>query len=268
MRNEQNAVLDSLIRVQNFLDAHTDVLTVVNASTRKQLDDVVTKLSSLSVEQESGNRDSIGETARQQAARLTLRRVHMAPIAELAKLKLRQVPEFAALRLPRANTTPRRTVAAAYAMADAATPHAATLIEAGLPAAFADNLRAAAATVLDSIAGRSEHLNRRGFATSGLAAEEKVGRSMLRVLNALVLGSVGDDPQMMSAWNGAKLVRQKSGKTSGSGTSGTPVVTPVTPSTPTLVTSTPPVLTAVVTPVFTSTVATPTPVAPPAAVAA
>jgi hypothetical protein len=95
MRNEQNAVLASLRRAQQFLGTHGDVLDAVNKSTRKPLDNIVTQLTELSVAQESGMRGAKGETARQQALRLALRRNYMAPIAELARLELRAAPEFA-----------------------------------------------------------------------------------------------------------------------------------------------------------------------------
>src|ERR1700712_4172458 len=112
MRIGQNAVLATLRRSQQFLDVHGDVLAAVNTSTRKQLDDVVTQLSELSVTQESGIRGSKGETARKRALRLPPPRHDMTPITELARLKLRDVPEFAALMLPPASSTPERAVAA------------------------------------------------------------------------------------------------------------------------------------------------------------
>lgn len=216
MRNEQNAVLASLARAQQFLDANSAVLDAVNKSTRKQLDDVATQLSDLSIAQDSGARGSKGETARQRALRLALRRNYMSPVAELAKLKLRDVPEFAALMLPSANATPQRSVAAAYAMADAATAHAQTLIDNGLPTTFADDLRTAAAAVTESIAGRSKHQGRRTGATAGLASEEKRGRAILRVLNALIMAHIGSDPQLLAEWTVAKAVRKKPGRTTGS----------------------------------------------------
>lgn len=216
MRNEQIAVLASLRRSQQFLDAHVDVLDAVNKSSRKQLDDVVTQLSDLSVAQESGTRASKGETARQRSLLLALRRNYMTPVAELAKLKLREVPEFAALMLPPSDSTAQRVVAAAYSMADAAGAHADILIGDGLPATFADDLRSAAAAVSDSLSDRGEHQGRRVGATAGLIAEDKRGRAMLRVLNALVMARIGSDPQLVAEWGSAKVVRRKPGPAAGS----------------------------------------------------
>jgi hypothetical protein len=286
MRNEQNAVLASLRRAQQFLDTNKTLLDAVNKSTRKQLDDVVTQLSDLSIAQESGARGSKGETARQRASLLVLRRNYMAPVAELAKLKLRDVPEFAALMLPPASSTPNRTVTAAYAMADAATAHAQVFIDNGLPATFADDLRAAAPSVIDSIATRSTHLVRRIGATAGLASEEKRGRTILRVLNALIMVRIANDPQLIAEWTSTKMVRRKSGPAAGSQADTPPAdVAPIhsigTPATSTSTSTSTPILTPTpsqsVTQTVTPTAAathtasptpTPAPATPPVAVAA
>ncbi len=227
MRNEQNAVLASLRRAQQVLDTHADRLSPVNTSTRTQLDDVVTQLSTLAITQDGGARGSKGETARQHALQLALRRNYMAPIAELARLKLREVPEFAALTLPSADVNPQRLVAAAYAMADAASTHAPVLVGNGLPATFADDLRAAAAALSDSVLERSKYQGSRVGATAGLIAEEKRGRSLLKVLNALIMAHVGNDAQVMAEWTVAKAVRRKPGPAAGSHASGATPMHPV-----------------------------------------
>jgi hypothetical protein len=237
MRNEQNAVLTTLRRVQKFLDTNATLLSDVNTSTRKQLDDVVTELVSASLAQETGSRSSQGETARNRVSVLALRRHYMAPVAELAKLKLTAVPEFAALRLPPANAAALRTVNAANAMADAATPYASTLVAAGLPATFADDLRKAAASVLESLDGRGGHLNQRMNATATLVAAERNGRSLLRVLNALVMARIEGDAGVVAEWNGSKLVRRKPGPVLAQPADTAQPSNAATPTGPTLVTS-------------------------------
>ncbi|MEO7087107.1 MAG: hypothetical protein ABI442_12845 [Gemmatimonadaceae bacterium] len=157
----------------------------------------------------------------------------MAPVAEFAKLNLRNVPEFAALTLPPSNATAQRAVAAAYAMADAATEHAQTLIDSGLPATFADDLRTAAAAVNDSLAGRSKHLGRRAGATAGIGDEEKRGRALLKVLNALIMARIGNSAQLIAEWTMAKAMRRKPGPAAGS------VASDVTPIQPWVITVTP-----------------------------
>lgn len=202
------------------------------------MDDVVTQLVDAALAQDTGDRASQGETSRRRESLHALRSHYMAPVAELAKLKLPDVPELAALRLPRGNTGAIRTVNAANAMADAATPHAATLIAAGLPATFADDIRKAAAAVVEALGERDGHLNQRSNATATLIAAERNGRSMLRVLNALIMARVQNDPGLVGEWKGAKLVRRQPVSvpqhTAGSVTPSTPVapVTPIKPAVP------------------------------------
>jgi hypothetical protein len=92
--------------------------------------------------------------------------------------------------------------------------------------------------------GRSKHQGRRAGATAGLAAEEKRGRAIVRVLNALILANIGNDAQLLAEWTAAKIVRRKPGPTAGSQASGaTPIHSPVVTPTPVPVSTpvTPPV---------------------------
>lgn len=216
MRYQQHAVLFSLRRAQQFLDANSAVLGDVNPSARTELDDVVTQLTALSVAQDGGSRGSLGETARQHALRVALRRKHMGPIAQVASYRLQAVPEFAALTLPPSNASAGSEVASAYAMADAASVHAATFIASGLPATFLADIRAAAAAVSASMTDRSNYQGRRNGATAGLATLEKRGRAMLRLLTALVMAHVGDDAQLSREWSTARAVQRKPGPPAGS----------------------------------------------------
>ena len=74
MRYQQNPVLSSLRRAQQFLATNASVFADVNPSGRKELDDVVTQLTALSIAQDSGARGSKGETAHRHALRVALRR--------------------------------------------------------------------------------------------------------------------------------------------------------------------------------------------------
>lgn len=211
MKYQQNAVLSSLRRAQQFLEANSGALAGINSSARKELDDVVEQLSTLAVSQDGGALGSKGATARLRALRLALRNSHMAPIAQVARYKLQAVPEFAALVLPPANISAESEVASATAMAAAASPHAQTFADSGLSPTFLDELRAAAASVSESIIDRGNHQGRRNGATAGLAAVERRGRAMLRVLNVLVLAKVGHDAQLRREWTTARAVRGKPG---------------------------------------------------------
>ena len=212
MRYQQNAVLTSLRRAQQFFDDNGAKLGAINPTAVKELAAVIEELSTLAVSQESGARGSKGETSRNRSLRVALRQDHMAPIAAVAKYKLPTVPEFAALTLPPATLSAQSLVASATAMADAATPHLQTFVDSGLSTTFLDDLRTAAKAVNDSIVERGNQQGRRNGATAGLAATEKRGRAILRVLNALVLAQVRDDAQLRRQWTTARAVQQKPGR--------------------------------------------------------
>ena len=211
MRYQQNAVLTSLRRAQQFLDDNTAGLSALNPTARRELDDIVAQLTTLSVAQEVGKRCGKGETSRSHALRLALRQSHMGPVAVVAKYKLQAVPEFAALTQPAGELSAQSLVSSALSMADAAAPHAQIFIDSGLSVTFVDDLRAAAKAVSDSVVERDNHQVRRTGATAGLAALEKRGRALLRILNALILAQIGDDARLRRVWMTAKTVQQKPG---------------------------------------------------------
>src|SRR6266566_9611967 len=129
MRSTTGSVLETLRRTQGFLEAHASLLDEVNrSSSRRNLDDVAAKLATHAVTQDGSTRGSKGETAKQRTLRLALRFNHMRPIALVARQRLRDVPEFEALRMPRASVVGQKLVAAAGGMADAAEHHTAVLI--------------------------------------------------------------------------------------------------------------------------------------------
>jgi hypothetical protein len=64
----------------------------------------------------------------------------MRPIAMIAAAQLKQGPEFSALRMPPANVTSRRLIAAAGAMVAAATNYASAFTSAGMRADFLEQL--------------------------------------------------------------------------------------------------------------------------------
>ena len=168
MNHQQSHVLETLRQVQVFLDNNAAAVGPNVASSRKSLDDVVTQLSAHATAQESGNIASRGETARQRVLRSSLRRDHMRPIAEVAKQKLRDVPEFHALTMPSTNATSAQLVARASAMADAGQLHEQVFKDVGLPNDFVADLRSMAGEVAKSIDDRKQHIGKRSGATADI----------------------------------------------------------------------------------------------------
>ena len=211
MNFQQSHVLETLRQVQVFLDDNAAVVGPTIASSRKSLDDVVTQLSAHATAQESGNIASRGETARQRVLRSSLRRDHMRPIAEVAKQKLRDVPEFHALTMPPSSATSAQLVARASAMANAAQSYAQVFMDVGLPEGFVADLNSTAGEVAKSIDERKQHAGKRAGATAGIRAEEKRGRSMLRLVDALILPRLGSNDALIAEWKSAKRVSRKAG---------------------------------------------------------
>ena len=113
MQSTHSTVLNTLQRVQRFMDTSADALGTLNTSGyRRILDDVVTTLSSHAVNQAASKRVGSGETAKQRVLRNALKLNHMRPIAAVAAAQLKQVPEFVALKMAPAKSTSRQLIAA------------------------------------------------------------------------------------------------------------------------------------------------------------
>jgi hypothetical protein len=120
MLSQQNAVLSAAKRAQGFLDENVAALAGLDFTTaRKRLADIVASFTTHAVAQDANDRDTQGETAKQQQLRLQLSTDVMRPIAEIARRNLRTTPEFKALRMPHGVVGPA-FLASAKGMAEAA----------------------------------------------------------------------------------------------------------------------------------------------------
>lgn len=205
MQTTHSAVLNTLERVQRFMDTNANALGTLNTSGyRRILDDVVTTLSAHAVNQAASKRVGSGETAKQRALRNALKLNHLRPIAAVAAAQLKQVPEFAALKMPPANSTSRLLIAAAGGMAAAATTYEKTFTDAGLPAGFLAELRTAADALNASITNRGTTTTLQSGATAGLRAESARGREAVRVLDSLIEPQIAGDTVLLVQWKSAK----------------------------------------------------------------
>ena len=225
----QSAVLGALLRAQPFLTDNADALTSVDLTTvRKRLDDIVTSFTTHAVDQDSNDRDAKGETAKQQQLRITLSTDFMRPIAEIARRNLQTVPEFKALRMPPRVTGPA-FLANAQGMAQAAAIHKETLTERGLPADFLDHFQGELTTLESSMTEQEQSRGRRIGATQGLRFQEQEGRSVLKVLDALVHRALRGNEALLATWQGVRAIRRRPGRpTTPSTTQITPTETPAT----------------------------------------
>jgi hypothetical protein len=212
MRERQNAVFDALKRAQPFLDENEAQLTGVDlAPARHRLDEVVSSFTAHAFDQDVGERGAQGETAKQRKLRVELRQHQMEPIAVIARANLRSVPEFEALQMPKPWVRGQAFLVSARGMAEAAVLHRETLIAQGMPSTFLDLFQAAIAKLEASLEEREKSRTQRIGATKGLDVEEKNGRTVLRVLDALMQQALRDNESLMRAWESARLIRRRSG---------------------------------------------------------
>jgi hypothetical protein len=230
MQSRQNAIQAALLRVRRFIADHEATLTstVDLTGSRKRLDDLITEFSSHVYDQDAHNRSALGETEKQRQLRLALRSQQMAPIAELARRNLQTVPEFKALKMPPRSAKGEAFLGSAKAMADAAAKYKDALVELGLPANALDRFQALLTTFASSIGDRDQHRTQRMGATKGLVSLEQQGRSVLKVLDALVRQAIGGDATLLGTWDGARKVYYTAG---GAGKTPTPTPAPTTPAT-------------------------------------
>ena len=205
----QNAVLIALLRAQRFLDENAAALAsfVDIATARKRLEELIASFTTQAEDQNTNDRQVKGETAKQRQLREQLTTDLLQPIAEIARRNLRTTPEYMALKMPRRVTGPK-FLADASGMLHAATIHKDTLIERGMPASFLDEFQSALAQLKQSASDREHSRTRRMGATKGLTAHEKDGRSLLKVLDALVRRALRDNVTALGEWEGARAIRR------------------------------------------------------------
>ena len=213
MDHRQNAVLEALKRALGFLEEYFALLTglIDLAGARRRLEQVIESFTAHALDQDVGDRTAKGETAKQRQLRLNLRRLQMAPICRVARQNLRNTPEFAALRMPKPWVNGPAFIASARGLADAAGIHLDTLVAHGLPSNFIAVLTAAITELAESQSEREKNRARRVGATKGLEVEEKQGRTILSVLDALMHQALSDNEPLMRAWQGARHIRRRSG---------------------------------------------------------
>ena len=210
MQNRQGMLIDTARHVQAFLDENAAVIGPAIAPSRANLDDAVTQLNTMAVMQSGGKIRSKGATARQKTLRRTLRTIFMKPIADIAKLRLGDVPEMGALTMPAKQLGATQLVAAAHAMADAATRHEPVFTDVGLPAEFIGELRAAADAVTASLDGRQAQLGVSTGATATLKEQEKRVRALFKLINALVVPRLGNNVSLLTKWRMTKAITHRS----------------------------------------------------------
>lgn len=205
MQRKQQHTLDSLHRVQAFLDGHADVTgSLKQTEARKQLDEAVDAASAHQNDQGTAERvlAGSGESVRQLMG--SLKADHMTPVAKFARANLRGVPNFKALAHVPTNLQGASLVGAARAMATAAVPYADTLAKAQFPEESVTELAAAADALKAALDGRMAAKSQRIVATAGVRHELGLGREAVAMLDPIVTKRLARYPELLAGWRSAK----------------------------------------------------------------
>ena len=222
MKARQGRILETLCRVQSFLDSNDDVLGELNQSgARRALDQSIARLREHAVKQDLSRIASTGQTARLRDLRLALMQGHVRPIVFAARSRRRSHPALETVRLPDSRISAMRLVAVAKAVTLVAAEHATVFIDAGLNADFVNRALAAADQVESAVQARNQCRGERVAATKGLDVEGRDGLLLVNILDALVRPTLQSNAPLAAEWKSLKRVPTKPGS---------PARTTITPS--------------------------------------
>jgi hypothetical protein len=214
MNKRQSHLLNTLQRVQFFLDQHASLLDGVSSSgARASLDQLVDTLRTHAIDQVASRRTGSAETVRQRVLRNQLLINHLRAVARVAEAQLGDVPDFVALSMPPYNTPSRDLVAAARAMAAAVTPYEDVFVGAGLRPDFLTRMVAAADLLEECVGGRGTIAAQGHGATEGMKDEFSQARKIVKVLNSLVVPKLQDNQALLAEWRASRRYFGQTGRT-------------------------------------------------------
>jgi hypothetical protein len=200
-------MLDTLQRVQAFLDAQATVLgAVVSPTLRTRLNDAATQLAAFQVEQSTTTGAAKGETANQAVLRKEFFADFMKPIAKIAKGSLKTAPELPVLTVASGKLRNGDFAGAAQSLADAAAKYESTFVSGGLAPDFLTQLRAAIAQLNASKVSRDGNLGQRAAATKGIADSTKTANEVLVVLDSAISKALKGNASLLAGWKSTRKI--------------------------------------------------------------
>jgi hypothetical protein len=214
MYARQKQVMDSLVRVRSFLDAHPASGALSYDSAREMLDDVMQRLRAFAGEQVSGRMLSRAEVRRKADLIALLLDRHMRPIVTIARAQIEPGSDVrlpVALRMPNAPLSPTRMLAACDGMIEAARQFEAVLVAEGLPADFLAQFADTRNALARGMERRATHVGTHIGARAGLKVQLRRGRLAVDRIDAIVRASFRGDEMTLAVWRGTKRVHLKPG---------------------------------------------------------
>lgn len=211
MQRKHSITLTTLQNVQVFMNANAAELGGLNESAaRTSLDSLEQQLGAQAVTQVQGKSGSRAEQARLRVLRNTIKAKWLDQIAAIAITKLSQVPDFAALKIPRGTNTTQKLIAVALSMADAAEKYAPTFVDQGMAPTFVADLRAAVDELKASHTSTGATRSKQVGATSSMKLLSGQARKLVRQLDTQISPQLAGTPALLGQW---KAVKKFAGKT-------------------------------------------------------
>jgi hypothetical protein len=201
MQLRYTQMLAALRQGQRFLDANSTTLGDLNAGgARTAFDQVTAQLGTLAELQDTHRTRASGELTNEQRLARSLRRQHMRPIVKVARAKVPEAAQLAAVSLPPIRSNSTDLTVRARAMADSVEPHKQLLHDGGLPSDFIDRLKAAADTLDAAIRQKGTHQKGRIGATDGITQAVTEARRQVDVMDSLVRAQLGEQEPLVTEW--------------------------------------------------------------------
>lgn len=208
MDKRQKQVIEAFLRMQRFLAAYLAMLPAGYAKAKEVFDQVISRLTDLSVAQVDGMRQSVGETKRLAALVSVLRDDHLWPLVTTARAHVADIPGVdKILVMPDGGLAPLYQVAQAKQIRDAAHPYAEAFVKFGLEPDFLDQLSAAIDAVDSALGGRAAKAGTHIGARAGIEKEIKRARQAATALDRFVRKALKGNTVALAEWKAAKRVQ-------------------------------------------------------------
>lgn len=212
MQKRHMQFLGALRLAQEILTVEAAALVAVNGSrARTRLDEVVARIESLATSSTSNRTASRAALSTEQQLARDYVRYHLGPIVRVARANVVDDPSLMAFRLPHRRSNKTRLLEVGRALMAAAEPHTGLFVEAGMPATFLDDARAAADRLAATMLSKGVHRTTASGSQKGLVEAIDQARRTVQVLNALVNATRELPESMLTQWRGA--VRVVTGRT-------------------------------------------------------
>jgi len=212
---KQKQVLDSFVRVREFVDAHPVVGGRLRADpAREMFDDALRRARAHAGTQEGAPGLGRAELLRQQWLVRCLKDDYMRPIVTIARAQIdpgSNVGLRAALRMPASRLSVQHMLQACDAMIETARPFEALLIAHGMPVDFLARFKSACDELAQGMGTRAGLTTAHVMARKGLQVELSRARLAVDRLDAVVRAAFRGEEALLKAWRAAKRVHRLTG---------------------------------------------------------